>query len=76
MSGFWIQVSPSGHVTGSVYASALAADTEAGAHRRFTPDRTSRATETATGVRHVRLERPQWQQQARPCLLGDCQHTP
>jgi hypothetical protein len=74
MSGFWIRIDPKGCVIGSVYASVLETDDARGAHKEFTETVADREREIAEGYRHERVERPEWQRRAKPCLLGQCQH--
>lgn len=71
---FWIRIDPDGCVTGSVYPSALTADTAAAAHKEFTSRVADRRRETAQGWRHERIGRDEWQRRARPCLTGTCTH--
>jgi len=74
MSGFWIRIAPTGCVEGSVYASALKADSSEEAHREFTPRVGDRRRETQEGWRHDRVERDEWKRRAKPCLMGECRH--
>lgn len=67
---FWIRIHPSGCVIGSVYPSALKADTADAAHKEFTPRAADRRRETAEGYRHERITHDEWKRRAEPCLTA------
>lgn len=69
---FWIRISPSGCVTGSVLG--YTADTPGEAHREFTPDHEKRADEKRKGWRHELVDSSTWDRVAKPCLRGVCAH--
>jgi len=73
VNGFWIRISPSGHVAGSVhedFVGQLAED----AHKEFTPRVADRRREAAEGWRHELVGRAEWDRRALNCLRGKCQH--
>jgi hypothetical protein len=74
MAGFWIRIAPSGHVCGSVYASALEDDSAEEAHREFVPKAVDRRHEVAEGWRHERVDPAAWKRRAEPCITGRCGH--
>lgn len=69
----WVRYSPAGCAYSSVWAGASTATAEL-AHREFVPLKRVRDREIRQGWT-VRLLTPkQWQEQAKPCFYGDCEH--
>lgn len=69
---FWIWVAPNGCVCGSCHGDqALTADD---AHKVFTTRQRDRDKELRQGWTVRLVTREQWDQQAKPCLMNDCQH--
>ncbi|MFG2328304.1 hypothetical protein ACGFMM_01625 [Streptomyces sp. NPDC048604] len=69
---FWIHVAPNGCVCGSSHGDqALTADD---AHKVFRARQRDRDREIRDGWAMRLVTREQWDQQAKPCLMGECEH--
>ncbi|WP_263165452.1 hypothetical protein [Streptomyces sp. SCSIO ZS0520] len=69
---FWVLADPNGCVYGSVHGDQ-AVDAET-AHRRLTRLQRDRDRQTRQGWTVQLLSPEQWDQQAKRCFLGTCQH--
>lgn len=70
---FWVRFNPAGCAEGSAlyrYVGPLVDD----AHKQFTPRIRDRRREAAEGYRHEVMTAAEWDERAKPCLLGQCEH--
>jgi hypothetical protein len=75
---FWIRANSQGCAVGSVRPD-LGDDfiaTPQQAQREWSPTKRQRASDERRGMQHLLLSPQQWDEQAKPCFYGRCQHRP
>jgi hypothetical protein len=70
---FWVRYEPDGCASGSTLGDEATSPEQA--HERFTPTKRERAREEKAGYRHELVTHDRWDAEAKPCLLGKCQHA-
>ncbi|WP_435597120.1 hypothetical protein [Streptomyces anulatus] len=73
---FWVRANSAGCAVGSVHPvfgdDVIATPQQA--QREFSPTKRQRASDDKHGMQHLLLTRQQWDEQAKPCFLGRCNH--
>lgn len=68
----WVKFAPDGCAISSLLGSCAVDEDDA--HREFTPRRRDRERDMRRGYSLELLTREQWQERAKACFLGRCQH--
>ncbi|MEU2236118.1 hypothetical protein [Streptomyces vietnamensis] len=69
---FWVRANPAGCVYSSSHGDTAINPAEA--HKDFTPRQRDRDRELKDGWTIRLVTREQWNEQAAPCIKGDCEH--
>ncbi|MGW1154541.1 hypothetical protein ACWD45_25055 [Streptomyces rubiginosohelvolus] len=75
---FWVRANAAGCAVGSVrpdLGDHLIA-TPQQAQREWSTTKRQRASDAKHGMQHLLLSPQQWDEQAKPCFLGSCNHRP